>query len=177
MEVFRTLRFRPVAREDLILLHAWLQQPHIRRWWIERRTYEEVEAHYLPAIEGREPTDHHLALLGDEPIGFLQTYLVSDYPDYAALVGAGAGVAGVDLLIGDESRTGQGLGTEMLRRFVPEVVFAPPSTHACLADPDSRNRASIRAFEKAGFRSVREFHDPTWDEIHTLVWLDRADVP
>jgi RimJ/RimL family protein N-acetyltransferase len=70
----------------------------------------------------------------------------------------------------------EGLGTEMPRRFVDEVVFASPSTHACLADPDSRSAVSIRMFEKAGFRIVREFHDPAPDETHTLVRLDRADV-
>ena len=162
-----------MARADLRLVREWLQRPHVRRWWVERQTYEEVVDHYLSAIDGKEPTDHYIALLDEEPIGFLQTYLAADYPDYAAMVGAGAGVAGVDLLIGDETLTGQGLGTEMLRRFVDEVVFAAPSTHACLADPDSRNAASIRVFEKAGFRIVREFHDPASDETHTLVWRDR----
>jgi len=106
-----------------------------------------------------------------------ETYEVSDHPDYAALVGAGDGVAGVDLLIGDEALTGQGIGSEILRCFVDEVVFAPPTTRSCLADPDVRNVASIRAFQKAGFRPVREFLDPEDGQRHALVRRNRVEGP
>ena len=146
----------------------------MQRWWNEARTYEEVAARYLPAIEGREPTDLFLILLDDRPVGFIQTYLVSDYPDYAELVQVGAGVAGVDLFLAEEELTGRGLGSEALRAFAREVVFARPETSACVADPDVRNAASIRAFEKAGFRVVREFVDPADGERHALVRLERA---
>ena len=61
----------------------------------------------------------------------------------------------------------------MLRRFVEEIVFARPETVAVTADPDVRNRASIRAFEKAGFLRVRELVDPQDDELHVLVRRDR----
>ena len=156
---------------DLRLLHGWLQRPHVQRWWSDRETYDEVVEHYLPSIEGDEPTDHYLVLLDGRPIGFIETYLVSDHPDYAALVGVGEGVAGVDLFIGDEALTGQGLGTEIIRRFVEEIVFATPTTIGCIADPDVRNVASIRAFEKAGFRLVKEFVED--GELHALVRRDR----
>ena len=158
---------------DLRLVYEWLQRPHVKRWWRDRETYEEVVEHYLPSIEGTDPTDLYLALLDEQPISFVQTYLVSDYPDYAALIGVGEGVAGVDLLIGDEELTGQGIGTEVLNRFVEEVVFSSPSTIGCVADPDVLNVASIRAFEKAGFRVVKEFVDPEDGELHALVRRDR----
>jgi len=158
---------------DLRLVHEWLQRPHVKCWWKDRETYEEVVEHYVPSIEGADPTDLYLALLDEQPVSFVQTYLVSDYPDYAALIGVGEGVAGVDLLIGDEELTGQGIGTEILRRFVEEVVFAPPTTMGCVADPDVLNVASIRAFEKAGFRVVKEFVDPEDGELHALVRRDR----
>ena len=65
------------------------------------------------------------------------------------------------------------LGVEVLRRFVGDVVFARPETTACIADPDVRNTASIRAFEKAGFRRVGEFLEPEDGQLHALVRLDR----
>jgi RimJ/RimL family protein N-acetyltransferase len=170
----RALRFRPMEPDDLRLVHAWLQRPHVRRWWSSRETYEEVAEHYLPAIEGKEPTDLYIALLDEQPIGFVQTYLVSDHPAYAALVGAGDGVAGVDLFIGAAALTGLGIGSEIIRRFVDEVVFASPATTSCLADPDVQNLASIRAFEKAGFRVVKEFVDPEDGQRHALVRRDRT---
>ena len=165
------LRFRPLTAEDLLPVYEWLRRPHVQRWWSDRETYEEVVEHYLPSIEGEEPTDHYVVLLEEQSIGFVQPYLVSDHPDSAALVGVGEGVAGVDLLIGEEALTGQGLGTEIIRSFVEEIVFAAPTTIGCIADPDVRNVASIRAFEKAGFRLVKEFVED--GELHALVRRDR----
>ena len=155
------------------MLHEWLQREHVRRWWADHATYEDVVEHYLPAIDGRDPTDHYFILLDGRPVGFVETYLVSHHPDYALLVDVGPGVASVDLFIAEEELTGKGLGTEVLRTFVRDVVFAEPATIACVADPDARNAASIRAFEKAGFSAVREFEEPPDGQVHVLVRLDR----
>src|SRR5919197_1854448 len=165
--------FRRMTADDLRLLHEWLQREHVRTWWSDREKYEEVVEHYLPAIAGRKPTDLYLIVLDERPIGFIQTYLVSDYPDYAALVQVGEHVAGIDLFIADAELTGKGVGSEALRAFTRDVVFARESTIACVADPDVRNVASIRAFEKAGFSVVREFFDPSDGATHALVRLDR----
>jgi aminoglycoside 6'-N-acetyltransferase len=162
-----------MTADDLLRMHEWLQRPHIRRWWTGRETYEEVLAHYLPAIEGSKPTDLYVIMLGDRAAGFIQTYLVSDHPEFARRVDVGEDVAGVDLFLADVELTGKGLGSETLRTFVLDVVFARQETSACIADPDTRNTASLRAFEKAGFRRVRAFFDPTDGREHTLVRLDR----
>jgi RimJ/RimL family protein N-acetyltransferase len=167
------ITFRLMTRDDLPLVHDWHQRPHVKRWWVARDSFDETEEHYVPTIEGTEPTAHYLALLDGEPLGMVQTYLVSDYPDWAAVIGEGEGVAGVDLFIADEANLGRGLGTEMLRRFVEEIVFARPETVAVTADPDVRNMASARAFEKAGFQRVGEFVDPEDGELHVLVRRER----
>jgi RimJ/RimL family protein N-acetyltransferase len=168
------LDFRPMQEADLRLLHEWLQRPHVRRWWTRHETYDEVVEHYLPAIEGSDPTDLYFAFLDGAPIGFMQTYLVADYPDYASMVEAGDGVAGVDLFIAEPDLTGHGIGSEMLRRFLCQVVFANPATRACVADPEAENVASVRAFEKAGFHVVKELVDPSDGKLHALVRLDRV---
>jgi len=169
-----SIEFRPMVTGDLRLVHDWLQRPHVSRWWAERRTYEDVVAHYLPAIGGTDPTDHYLVLLDERPVGMLQTYLVSDYPTYAELIGiSDSATAGVDILIGEEELTGLGLGTEVLRRFVDDVVFARPETTSCVADPDERNVASLRAFEKAGFHVERTFVDPDDGQTHAFVRRER----
>jgi RimJ/RimL family protein N-acetyltransferase len=159
--------------DDLRLLHEWLQRPHVRRWWSPQETYQEVVEYYLPAIEGADATDLYVALLDDRPVGFLQTYMLVDYPEHASVLEAGDGAAGVDLFIADEELTGRGIGSEMLRRFVAEIVFAAPTTRCCIADPEAENVASIRAFEKAGFHVVKEFLDPRDGKRHAIVRLDR----
>ena len=131
-------------------------------------------AHYLPAIEGSDPTDHYIVVLEATAIGMVQTYVVADYPDYAAWSAVtDRATAGVDIVIGEEELTGKGLGTEILRRFVDEIVFARPQTTSCVADPDARNIASLRAFEKAGFHVERTFVDPEDGQTHALVRRDR----
>jgi len=83
---------------DLRLMHEWLQRPHVRRWWSKPETYEEVLESYAPAISGRDPTDLYVVLLEGREIGFIETYLVVDYPDYVSLIGLGEGTAGVESL-------------------------------------------------------------------------------
>ena len=169
-----TVSFRPLTASDLPLLHNWLQREHVRRWWTDRETYEEVVQHYLPAIEGSEPTDLYLILSEGQPVGFIQTYRVSDYPEYGELVAVENGVAGVDLFIGELKLTGRGFGPEALRRFVRDIVFSDPEIHACIADPDAENHASLRAFEKVGFSVVRQLVDPNdQNRLHSLMRIDR----
>jgi aminoglycoside 6'-N-acetyltransferase len=169
-----TIDFRPLSASDLPLLYAWLQHEHVRRWWTDRETYEEVVEHYLPSIVGRDPTRLYLIFLDDRAAGFIQSYLVSDYPEWQGRVAVEDGVAGVDLFIGEADLTGRGLGSEALTRFVRDVVLSDSEIHACIADPDVENHASLRVFEKAGFRRVRDFTDPDdQNRLHTLVRLDR----
>ena len=163
-----------MVADDLRLLHDWLRRPHALRWYGDHGTYEDVVAHYLPAIEGSDPTDHYIVVVDGADIGMVQTYIVADHPDYATVVGiTDRGTAGVDIVIGEEELTGKGLGTEILRRFVDEIVFARPETTACVADPDPRNISSVRAFEKAGFHAVETFVDPSDGLTHVLVRRDR----
>ena len=165
--------FRPLTVGDLPRLYEWLGREHVRRWWGEPASYDEAVAEYLAAIEGRDPTDLYAIVVAGEGVGLIQTYLLADYPEYAALVDAGKEAAGLDLFLAEASLTGSGLGTHVIRTFASEVVFARAETQACLADPDVRNLASIRAFEKAGFTAGTTFVDPEDHQLHAVMRLDR----
>ena len=165
--------FRPLGAGDLALLYDWLGREHVRRWWGEPGGYDEAIAEYLAAIEGRDPTDLYAIVAAGESVGLIQTYLLADYPEYAVLIDAGDETAGLDVFLAEASLTGSGLGTHVIRTFVSEVVFARTETRSCLADPDVRNLASIRAFEKAGFTAVTTFVDPEDDEVHAVMRLER----
>jgi len=163
-----------MGRDDLPLLAAWLGRPHVRRWYGERGSLDDVVAYYGPSIEGQEPRDHYVVELEGRAVGMLQTYVVADHPEYAAVIGIrDRHTAGADILIGEEELTGFGLGTEILMRFVRDVVFARPETTRCVADPDLGNVASVRAFEKAGFVRIAEFVDPEDGRLHALLELTR----
>jgi len=152
-------------------LNEWLQREHVHRWWSDTNTLEETIAYYAPALRGEEPTDHYVIVVDGRDAGMVETYLVSDYPDYEALVEVGFNVAGVDLLLGEPDVIGRGLGPETLRRFTREVIFADAAVAACTAGVDVENRRSLRAFEKAGFKPVREYEED--GRPHRLLRLDR----
>jgi RimJ/RimL family protein N-acetyltransferase len=140
--------------DDLPRLHDWLARPHVRRWYApEPATYEQVAAKYGPRTRDGHPVRSYLILLDDREIGYVQSYDADD-----------AGGVGVDLFIGEPEHVGRGVGAEALRRFVDEVVFGREGARFCIADPNPENRASIRAFEKAGFRP----RGKSTDTVHLL---------
>jgi aminoglycoside 6'-N-acetyltransferase len=159
------IEFRPLTADDLALVEEWLGREHVARWW--HKPAEESIAEYRAALEGRDPTDLYAVELGGRPIGMLQTYLVSDYPEWNEIVQVGPGVAGLDILIGEEELIGQGLGPRILTAFVRDLVSAP-SVVATVEEP---NRRSWRAFEKAGFRHVRDVEEDGLP--HRLMRYDR----
>jgi aminoglycoside 6'-N-acetyltransferase len=161
--------FEPLRKEDLPLVREWLGREHVRRWW--RDDPEESMAEYEKAIDGLDPTDHYLIVVDDRPVGMIETYLVSDHPEWEAIVEVGEGVAGIDLLIGEADQTGRGLGPRVLAEFVEQIAFARPETHACVAAVDEENVRSRRAFEKAGFRYVRDVEEE--GRPHRLMRLER----
>jgi aminoglycoside 6'-N-acetyltransferase len=162
------IAFERLRHEDLPLLQEWLGREHVRRWW---RDPGDSLAEYTAAIDGRDPSEHYLIVLDGRPIGMIETYRVSDFPEWEKIVEVGEGVAGVDLLIGEPEATGRGLGPQILEAFVQDVVFARPETHACVAAVDEANKRSLRAFEKAGFTYIRDVEEE--GRPHRLMRLDR----
>jgi RimJ/RimL family protein N-acetyltransferase len=147
------ISFRRLTREDLPLVFEWLNREHVKRWWRDALTFTDVEAKYGPRIDGHEKTDMYVIEIGGAPSGLIQTYLVSDHPEW---IGDEPGVAGIDLFIGEEDLIGRGLGPRVLTEFTNRVVFVDPAVSACVAAPEVINDRSLRAFEKAGFVRERE---------------------
>ena len=123
------------------------------------------------ATAGERFVEYHLIVVDGRPAGVIQTYLVADHPEWDELVRVGPDAAGVDLFIGEPDLVGRGVGPEVLTAFVQEVVFARPETTAAVATVEEGNRRSWRAFEKAGFRHVRDVEEDGLP--HRLMRLDR----
>jgi aminoglycoside 6'-N-acetyltransferase len=167
-----SVRFVPLTADDLPQIDDWLRRPHVARWWPrDDETPGCVLTEYLPAIEGRDPTDNFLIVVDDRVIGMIQTYLVSDYPEWEAILRVGPGVAGVDLFIGEEDAVGHGLGPRILASFIADVVFAKDATHAVVAGIEPENARSLRAFEKAGFQFAFDYEED--GRPHRLLRLER----
>lgn len=149
------IAFRPLAEADLPQLFNWLARPHVKRWYApEPRSYLELAAKYRPRTEEGNPVRAFIIQVDDADAGYIQKYALAPFPEYRrrlALEGE-PGVMGMDLFIGDEWRTGHGLGAFVIQRFFTDEVLADASVEACIAGPHEGNAQSILAFERAGFR-------------------------
>jgi len=147
------LSFRPLTEADFPLMLRWLTAPHVREWYGygEPATLEGVRAHYASRVSGDDPTKAYVVLQGEKPIGYIQSYLIADHPEYARHVRVEPGAAGVDLFIGEPDLVHRGVGPAILRRFLREIVFADEQIGCCIIGPEPDNRAAIRAYEKVGF--------------------------
>jgi aminoglycoside 6'-N-acetyltransferase len=163
------IAFRPLEAGDVPLVERWLREPHVAAWW--RDPIEEAIEKRQAGIDGRRPTRQFAILVDGAPVGMIQTYLVADHPEWEAVVNAGPGAAGVDLLLGDPGLVGRGLGPRVLEQFTCEVVFADSAVTAVVATVEEPNRRSWRAFEKAGFRRAGDVEEDGLP--HRLMRLDR----
>ncbi len=132
-------------------MQRWLSEPHVYAWWHQALDLAGVAKKYEPRIAGTEPTHVYIIDSASGPIGFIQWYRWSDYPEHAVQLGAERSAAGVDLAVGDRRLIGRGLGPQIIREFLDTRVWPQPDIAAVVVDIDARNARSLRAFEKAGF--------------------------
>jgi RimJ/RimL family protein N-acetyltransferase len=173
------ISFRRVEMADMPLLHRWLNASHVREWYAkDPRTLEAVLEKYGPRVRGEAPTDPYLILHEGEPVGYIQTYLIRDYPEYSRALDLdeAENAAGVDLYIGEPVYLRRGLGSAALRRFVREIVFADASVTSCILGPEPENAAAIRAYEKAGFRYLKTVRVPGEPAPEYLMRATREDL-
>jgi len=154
------ITFRPLLKEDYELFAHWLEQPHVSKWWREPATVEFVEKEYGPSDK---KTDVYIIEGDSKPIGIIQSYRIEDYPEHFEKIRIKKAI-GIDLLIGLSNLTGKGYGTQLLESFINTMIRKKYSNaNYVIADPEIANIASVRAFEKAGFKKgdiVRGDHGP-----------------
>lgn len=172
---YRALRFEPLKEQDLAALYSWLQQPHVREFYHRKSvsSWDETCEHYLQRLKPGSPTKSFLGCV-DAPIGYIQTYRVADYPEYAAAIGEIEGIC-VDLFIGDLQYLGRGWGRLMLLKFLNNVAFPLfPEEEVCWIYHEPLNRRALRASQAAGFRYVRDFLEE--GDVKQLLTLRRDEA-
>lgn len=169
--------FRRLTDDDLAVLHGWLNEPGVVRWWEgDDVSWEGVVRDYGSA--NQDPGEHWLALIDDEPVGWIQCYAWADYADEDEArahfaIGVEPSAAGIDYLVGDATRRGEGLGSTMIRSFVDTVVFGQhPGWTQASAGPYVANEASWRVLRRAGFRILGDYSDDEGAACRVMV-IDR----
>jgi aminoglycoside 6'-N-acetyltransferase len=171
--------FAPLREKDLDLVRRWLLEPHVKRWWDDgvKTPYPEATIEdYREAIQGKDPTYHHIAHVDGRPAGMFQHYRIGDDPEYAAALALGEEAIGVDLFIGETDLVGHGHGPAMLRQYLREVAFPFHGIDVCVIGPSVKNDPAIRAYEKVGFRFLREVSVPDEPDPEFLMRITRSKL-
>lgn len=116
---------------ELLRIHT---TPQVMRWW-------DVPDERFP---WDEPESTRLTILVDGRVAGLIQYWEETEPKYRH--------AGIDLFL-DPDLHSQGIGTEAVRRTVRHLID-DLGHHRVTIDPAVENAAAVRAYEKAGFRTV-----------------------
>lgn len=145
------ISFRDLTRADLPHVIRWQRSEAARPWFRSPLTLDEARERYDERIDGTSPVRMFVAVLGDRPIGYAQLYAV-DAPPIAPGHEVPRRAIGIDFVVGEDDLIGRGIGTALIGDFIRDVVLVrhPDATHV-VAQPNHRNRRSIRALEKNGF--------------------------
>ncbi len=164
------ITFQKLTTHHFPLLMKWLETPHVKKWWDTEKLWsiECIHQKYDSYVQGYKtlatnaskarltgPIHAHIIYADEKPIGYIQFYNAQDFPREPAqdLCLLPHNCAAIDWYIGDPDYLGKGIGPNALIAFLTEYVF--PTFDAVFVDPDTANTNAIRAYEKAGFKTVR----------------------
>lgn len=148
----KAITLHPLTISDLDLLVRWMHQLHVKTWWPDNLTDQEITTKYGKRI-GSTAIVPLIISVDEKPIGFLQYYDVAQAPDDWNKHEP-AGTIGFDIYIGEEKYLGKGYGTAAITLMIKQL-FAQSNITKIIVDVDPNNQAAIRAYEKAGLRFVR----------------------
>jgi aminoglycoside 6'-N-acetyltransferase len=158
--------FHPMSVDDLPLMRRWLEMPHVRKWWGD----PETELGFIgDMIEGRDTTRPFIFSVDGESAGYIQYWFIGHHQnatwiaDHPWLAELPSNAVGVDLSVGDPDRLSQGIGSGVLRAFAEYLVRLGYRT--IVIDPDPANGRAVRAYEKAGFRTIPRLLGRTGDTL------------
>jgi hypothetical protein len=95
--------------EEIPLLVAWIEAPHVFEWWREPVGIEDVTKEYADALAGLAETHVYVIEVDGVAVGMVQNYPHSDDPEWDDDVGIPR-AAGIDYLIGDVHWLRRGIG-------------------------------------------------------------------
>ncbi|MEV7780782.1 GNAT family N-acetyltransferase [Kitasatospora sp. NPDC088351] len=153
-------RLRPVRLPaDLDLLAGWMNDPEVAAFWELDGPPAATERHLRAQLDGDGRSVPCLGLLDGAPMSYWEIYR-ADLDPLARHYPARPHDTGVHLLLGPADRRGRGLGATLLAALADRILRERPRCERVVAEPDVRNRRSVRAFERAGFAHAADLDLP-----------------
>lgn len=150
---------------DYDLFVRWRNEPHVAEWWSTDddptpTTYDRVVERYGPLAEDASWVTGCFITDDDRPIGYAQFYPWSAEADGAREMGVTDldGSYGLDILIGEPDSVGRGIGSRAVALLARHLFEKGDATSVALLTPVG-NELAHRAYEKAGFRKVKQTLD------------------
>lgn len=153
-----SLRSATAEVDDVELIARWMSEPHVTvRWnqaWSVSRWSEEISKQ----VNGNHSRPAFI-LAGGIPLAYIEIYWVA-LDRLACYYPFAARDLGVHIAIGEEARTGRGLGRQILRLTAESLLREESRCDHVVAEPNVLNEVALRAFTAAGFRRVGEVELP-----------------
>jgi aminoglycoside 6'-N-acetyltransferase-1b len=156
--------------DDIVLFHTWLTRRHVVEWWGAedgRMALADMRARYLPRVLAEEGVTPYIAMLGERPIAYAQSYVALGSGDGWWTSETDPGVRGIDQFLSDEADLGHGLGTRLVKCLV-DRLFDDPRVTRIQTDPHPGNLRAIRCYEKAGFHRVDTIVTPDGPAVYMI---------
>jgi RimJ/RimL family protein N-acetyltransferase len=143
--------------DDLDLLHGWMNDPAVARFWGLALPRPEL-AFYLDGVRTSTHACPAIGCLDGVPVSYWELYR-ADLDGLARYYPACPHDAGLHLLLGPGHR-GRGLGARLIELVSSWALAGDARAARVVGEPDVRNLASVRAFERAGFRRRQDIDLP-----------------
>jgi RimJ/RimL family protein N-acetyltransferase len=174
------ISFEPLSDDDFPLMHRWLNNDDVALFYgvgddnHKYPTIEEVAREYARKAGPNTATRGFVILLDGRKVGYIQTYAVSAYEEYAKAIDmADEDPWAIDIFIGEDDARGIGLGARIIDQFVEEHVFSRPGVNVALLNPEPENERGRRCYEKAGFRHEKTVWVPESSAHEYVMRRDR----
>lgn len=147
------VRLRPVLRDDVPALRAFLDEPDVGRWWPQPPADEDFPFD--------EPGLVVLTIEAEGEVAGLIQFLEELEPDYRH--------ASIDVFLGSAFH-GRGLGPDAVRSVVRHLIL-DRGHHRLTIDPTVANTKAVAAYRRVGFRDVGVLREQERDHA-TGGWRD-----
>lgn len=147
------LNLRPATSADRFRIRGWLADSAVQTWL---GNVASAEAEITLAMSSTSALCRIVECAGCN-VGYghaVEGALWAGEPEAVA-----PGTWSVTLFVASQEHRGQGIGTAALTQLTQEV-FATTMALACCGVVPIRSEAAVRAYESAGFRWSRIWHDP-----------------
>jgi acetyl CoA:N6-hydroxylysine acetyl transferase len=157
---------------DLELVHSWMNDPEVARFWKMPWPRAEIAA-YLDRQDRSLHSTPYLGIVNGVPNSYWELYH-ADLDPLAQYYAASEHDVGLHMLLGPTECRGRRLAAEMVRAVVDRLMSRDPRTRV-VAEPDVENTRAIRTLEVLGFRRAADLDLP--NKRAALMVFDRDQTP